>query len=172
MRLPSDSFSGVIERLSEVGRVLSASSSAVDVSREYVDVETRLSVGEETVARLRALASRTGNLEDMLAAERELARALTELEGLKGQLRYYDQRVAESDLSIALIEPGAVVAPSVFRPVADALRDAGENLVRSVARVIDAAAFLAPWLVLTAFLWMALGRRLRTRGARRRAATV
>ena len=87
VRLPSDSFAGVIERLSEVGRVLSASSAAQDVSREYVDVETRLSVGEETVARLRALASRTGNLEDMLAAERELARALTELEGLKGQLR-------------------------------------------------------------------------------------
>jgi hypothetical protein len=166
LRLPSDSFQSVLDGLSALGRVLSVSLYAEDVSREYLDVETRLTVGEETVSRLRDLASRGGTLEDMLAAERELGRALTELESLKGQLRFYDQRVAESDLRVTLVEPGAVIAPGAFRPVVEAFRDAIETLGRSVASVIRVAVFLAPWLVLTTGLWMGLSHRLRGRRGR------
>lgn len=166
LRVPSDSFQTVLERLPELGRVLSVSAVAEDVSREYLDLETRLSVGEETVARLRALASRSGNLEDMLAAERELGRTLTDLESLKGQLRYYDQRASEADLRITLVEPGAVLAPGAFRPVVAALHDAAETLAQSLASVINVAVWLAPWLVLTTMFWMGLARRLRGRRAR------
>lgn len=91
LRVPSDSFDSVIEGLSDLGRVLSVSISSSDVTREYFDTETRLAVQEESVERLRELASRSGDLEDLLAAERELGRAVAELESLKGQLRYFDQ---------------------------------------------------------------------------------
>jgi hypothetical protein len=166
LRVPADSFQSVLGRLPELGRVLSLELVAEDVSREYVDIETRLGVGEETVARLRELASRGGNLEDMLAAERELGRALTELESLKGQLRFYDQRVAESDLRITLVEPGAVIAPGAFRPVVEAFREATETFAQSVASVIRFAVMVAPWLLLTAMSWIGLTRRLGKRRAR------
>jgi hypothetical protein len=166
LRVPSDTFQNVLDRLPELGRLLSVSSSAEDVSREYMDIETRLSVGEETVARLRELASRGGELEDLLAAERELGRALTELESLAGRVRFYDQRVAEADLHIIFVEPGAVIAPGAFRPVVEAFRDGTQTFARSVAFVIRLVISVVPWIVLSTALWVAFGRRLHLRRPR------
>jgi hypothetical protein len=148
LRIPSDAFEPLIDDLPALGRVISISVSASDISREYMDVETRLAVQEETVGRLRALAARGGSLEDHLAAERELGRAIAELERFKGQIRYFDQRVAESDLRLTLIEPGAVIASGAFRPVVVALRESGELLGRSLALMIYAVVYLLPWAVL------------------------
>lgn len=164
LRVPSDSLDSVIERLSDIGRLLSLSVDATDVSREYFDVETRLAVKEETVTRLRQLAERSGDLEDVLAAERELGRAVAELEGLRGQLRYYDQRLSESDLRVSLIEPGAVVTSGAFRPVLDAFRGATEVFAESVAYIVYLLVFLAPWLLLALLLWPAFTRWRRMRG--------
>jgi hypothetical protein len=166
LRVPSDSFDRLLDQLTELGRVLSVSVSVQDVSREYLDVDTRLRVGEETIARLRALAARGGSLEDLLAAEREIGRALTELESLRSQIRFYDQRIAESDVHISLVEPGAVLAAGAFRPVIEAFRDATETLARSVAGVIYVALFVVPWLLLATVSWLVVTPRLRARKAR------
>jgi hypothetical protein len=164
LRLPSAALPSVVDRLESLGRVLSVSVNASDVSREYFDVETRLAVKEETVTRLRQLATRGGDLEDVLAAERELGRALTELESLKGQIRYYDQRIAESDLQLALIEPGAVVTSGAFRPVVEAFRNATQVFAQSVGYLVYILVFIAPWVVVALLFWPALSRWRRMRG--------
>ena len=153
LRRPSDSFQAAVDQLSGVGRILSVSVSASDVSREYFDTETRLAVKEATVQRLRELASRTGDLADVLAAERELSRAISELESLKGQIRYYDQRLALSELDVRLTEPGALIATGAFSPVTLALRDAAGVLGKSVAYIVYLAVFSLPWLALALLLW-------------------
>jgi len=160
LRLPSGAFESVVGRLVELGRVLSVSVQASDVSREYLDVETRLAVKEETVTRLRELAAQGGRLEDLLAAERELGRAVTELESLKGQVRYYDQRIAESDLRLTLVEPGAVITSGAFRPVVEAFRDAINVFAQSVASLVYIVVFLTPWVIAILLVWP-LFRRLR-----------
>jgi hypothetical protein len=153
LRLPADSFDAFLDELAALGRVVSLSVASSDVSREYVDVETRLAVKEETVNRLRELAERGGALEDLLAAERELGRAIGELEALKGQLRYFDQRIAESELRLSLIEPGAVIGSGAFRPVALAFRRATEVFAQSVAYLIYLVVFLVPWVILAVAAW-------------------
>ncbi len=153
LRVPSDSIDSVVGFLPRFGRVLSVSLSTTDVSREYVDVETRLAVQEESVTRLRALAARGGSLEDLLAAERELGRAVSDLEVLKGQMRYFDQRIAESDLRLSLVEPGGVVGTGAFRPLVMAARRSVEVFAESMAYLVYLIVFLAPWVLLTALLW-------------------
>jgi len=155
-----------VERLSTLGRVLSLSIASSDVSREYVDVETRLAVQEETVNRLRQLAARGGDLADLLAAERELGRAIGELEALKGQQQYFDQRIAESELRLSLIEPGAVIGSGAFRPVAVAFRSAIEVFAQSVAYLIYLVVFLIPWVLLTLAAWPGVRRLMRLRKQR------
>lgn len=155
LRIPATEFDSVVDRLGEVGRVLAESVNVVDVSRDYVDIETRLAVREETVERLRALARSGGGLEDLLSIERELGRALEQLESLKGQLVYYDRRIAESDLEVVLVEPGAVLSDGAFRPLSEAWREAAGVLARSLATILYVGVFLAPWVVLLAVVgWM------------------
>lgn len=158
LRLPSDSFDAFVDELTALGRVVSLSVASSDVSREYIDVETRLAVKEETVNRLRQLAERGGDLEGLLAAERELGRAIGELESLKGQLQYFDQRIAESELRLSLIESGAESGSGAFRPVAVAFRRATETFAQSVAYLIYLVVFLIPWVILAFAVWPFLKR--------------
>ena len=153
LRVPSDAFESVVDRLPDLGRVLSVAVTSSDVSRDYFDIETRLAVGEETVTRLRQLASRGGDLDDVLAAERELGRAMSELESLKGQLRYFDLRVAESDVSVSLVEPGAVVTSGTFRPVVEAFRNATQVFAQSIAYLVYLTTFLVPWVLVGLLAW-------------------
>ena len=153
LRIPSDSVDVLVESLPELGQVLSVSISTEDVSRQYVDVETRLAVQEETVERLRELADRGGSLEDLLAAERELGRAVSQLESLKGEIRYFDQRIAESDIRLSLVEPGAVVGSGALRPVSLAFRRSVEVFAQSVAYIVYFVAFTLPWMVLALLLF-------------------
>ena len=163
LRIPADSFDAAVRRISELGRVLSVSVNATDVSREYLDVETRMAVKEETVARLRELAARSGSVDDLLAAERELGRAIEELEVLKGRIRYFDRRLAQSDLQVSLLEPGAVMGSGAFRPLLRAFRDAGNVLGQSLAYLVYLIVFLVPWVILALLFWPLLRRWRRSR---------
>lgn len=163
IRVPSAGFADLMSEIESVGRPLSLSSGVVDVGREYVDLETRLAVGEETVERLRALGARGGDLTDLLAVEREVGRALAELESLKGQLRYYDQRISESELNVTLTEPAPAVSGGVFRPVREALRNASRVFVESVAALIYVCASALPWLIVAALVALGLRRLWRRR---------
>ena len=97
IRVASPRFNDVLSGLRPLGRVKSENISTQDITKEYADLETRTTVKEATVARLRSLLeNRTGKLADVLDVERELARAVTELEQMKGERRFYDQQVALS----------------------------------------------------------------------------
>jgi hypothetical protein len=155
LRMPSDSVDALMAGLPDLGRVLARDVRAQEVTREYVDLETRLAVKEETVERLRALAARGGSLEDLLAAEREVGRAVSELEVLKGQMRSLSRRIAEADIRVTLFEPGAAVGSGAFRPLVEAFRDSGEVLARSLATLVYGAVFALPWLVVgVVLLWL------------------
>lgn len=152
LRIPSDSVDALVASLPDLGDVLSVSRSAQDVSGEYVDVETRRSVQEETVERSRELAARGGGLEEFLAAERELGRAVSELESLKGRIRSYDQRIAEADIRLTLVEPGAVVGSGAFRPLSVAQRRSVEVFADSLASIVHFVAFILPWMAVALVL--------------------
>lgn len=167
LRIPAANFESFVDGLDDLGRVLSASTTTTDVSREYFDLEIRVAVLEETVQRLRDLLSRSGSIQDIVAVERELARVTSNLESLKGQIRFYDQRVAYSELSLMLEEPGAALAPGIFRPVATAFRNSLRVFGESLGTLVSVAAFVVPWLILLALLWP-VGRWARNRLRRRR----
>lgn len=158
LRIPADSVDVLIETLPELGKVRSVSISAQDVSRDYMDVATRLTVQEETVDRLRALAARGSELDELLAAERELGRAVSELESLKGRIRYFDERIAESDVHLSLLEPGAALGTGAFRPLRVAFSRSVEVFANSLAYIIYAAVFALPWIVLALLLLPFVGR--------------
>lgn len=167
LRVPAESFDRTLDELGQLGRVINVSRHANDVTRQYIDLETRLAVQEEMVERLRALLGRSGELSDLLAVERELGRATADLESMKGEIRYLERSVDLSDVQVMLVEPGAVVRAGIFRPVTEAFREAFGVLAGSVAQLIYALAFLLPWLVVAALLWRPI--RGRWRAARKSA---
>ncbi len=159
VRVRAERFGEMLSQLKSLGDVTTENSTTEDVSKAYADLETRLVVKDEEVRRLRALVNtRTAKLTDVLEVERELARAVGELEDMKGARRFYDQRVATSTISVSVVELGALLRPSLGAPIGAALRQSLEVLATSVAAVIYFVTFLAPWVLLAALAWWGIRR--------------
>ncbi len=155
LRVPSERFEEAMNRLAEVGRVESASTSTQDVTKEYFDLEVRLTVERETERRLREiLRNRTGDLADVLKVEQELGRVVGQIERLEGERRYYERRIAMSTVTLKLHEPGAEPeAPGALAPVAHAFDDSVRVLGYSFGALVYIVVFLAPWLLAAALVW-------------------
>lgn len=165
IRVASQRFNDVLSGLRPLGRMKNENISTQDITKEYADLETRTIVKEATVARLRSLLeNRTGKLADVLDVERELARAVTELEQMKGERRFYDQQIAVSSISVNVYELGEIAAGGVDQPVRDALRHSLGLLASSASMLLYVVVFLAPWVPLLAGAWW-LGRRFFRRPA-------
>lgn len=149
LRVPTDSLPVVLANLKALGDVRSETVSAQDITRDYIDLEVRLAVLRRTEERLQGLlASRTGDLADVLAVESEVTRVVTEIERFEGQRRFYDAQVALSTISLTVFEPESALRPRAFAPVREALRDAVRTSAVSIAAIISVLAAALPILIL------------------------
>ncbi len=154
LRVPAEHFAVVLEGLRALGRVRIDNTNAEDVTRSYNDLEIRLAVKRDVVARLRALlANRTARLADLLAAERELGRAVAELEQMEGERRYLDNQIAMTTIHVTFFHNPIVGPRGFFDPITIAVRETLVMLGKSIATVISVAVFIAPWMALVAGAW-------------------
>lgn len=105
--LPDD-FSTALERLAGVGKLVDQSIIADDVTERVVDLESRISTAETSVARLRRLLEEAVDLEDVAAIERELLDRETTLEVLRGQLRTLRDQVDLATITLTITQSPTV----------------------------------------------------------------
>jgi hypothetical protein len=157
VRVPAANFDRLVSGLSPLGRVESVNVNAQDVGEEFTDAAARLENARRLEERLlELLRTRTGNLADVLAAERELARVREQSERLEGRMRYLRSKVAVSTFVIHLYEPGPLVGgrPGA-NPIAEALRQAWRNFVGVVAFLIASLGVVVPLgLLALALVWI------------------
>ena len=145
LKVPADRFTQAVEGLDPIGRLESMNVTAEDVGEEFTDVTARVANARRLEERLlNLLATRTGRLEDILAAERELARVREEIERYEGRLRYLRSRTALSTLHVTVHEPAPIIARAGRNPILEAFRGAWRNFVGFVAALIELMGILIP----------------------------
>ena len=154
LRVPAGAFDATFAELRGLGSVTREGISTKDVTKAYFDLETRLAVKRGAAERIREiLAKRTGTLADVIAAESELSRLTEEIEGLEGEKRFYDHRIATSTIQISLTEPEGVVL-SLIDPVGQAFRDSGRVLGQSIQAMVLLVTVALPWVVAALLGWL------------------
>jgi hypothetical protein len=149
------------------GRVTGQTTTTEDLTRAIVDTEATLRAKRGLRDRLQQLlATRPGDLADLLAVERELARVQGEIDSTESNLAAMRTRVAMSALTIEYASAPRAVAGSTFEPLRLALVGFLVAVVESTAALVTVVGGLLPWvLVLGLLVWSAL--RIRRRRASR-----
>lgn len=117
VRIPARRFEDAIQRLERVGDVVHRNVQAIDVTEEFRDLTLRLRNAEVVRDRLEALLARAEKVEDALKVQAELARVTETIEQLKGRLRYMQDRIAYSTLTV-IFQPRPteqIGQPEVYR---------------------------------------------------------
>lgn len=105
LRVPIDKFDQLLTRISESAKKLDRKTiSALDVTEEFVDVEARIKTKKELEDRYKELLVKALSVEDLLAIEKEMGILRTEIESMEGRLRYLQDRVSLSSLTIEFYE--------------------------------------------------------------------
>src|SRR5699024_10408113 len=96
-RIPQEDFKSFIKTVEEgSSKVLENSTSGEDVTEEYVDLESRLKSKEVVEDRVLAVVGEADKTGDLLNISNGLAEVQEEIEALKGQINYLDDK---SDLA-------------------------------------------------------------------------
>lgn len=163
IRVAADRLDALEAAISKIGRVVSQSSSANDVTQEHVDLTARLKNLKAEEARLRSLLDRASRVGDLLEIERELSRVRGEIEAMQAQLDYLDRQVARATLTVSMTEPGPVVQPGDSDwGFTDAVRRGIQAAVAVVTSLITVAIALLPLLLIIGVviaIWRAVRRR-------------
>src|SRR6478752_6012181 len=118
LRVPSGKAQNVLAQLDELGIVLEQSIEAKDISKDYFDANLRLSSLELTLHRYEAILGQASKVEEILRIEQELGRLRTEIEQVKGNLRWLSDRAARATLHLTLREQAPEIIESPVDPEA------------------------------------------------------
>jgi hypothetical protein len=163
LRIPADGYGDVIAKLGGLGEVASESTTAADVTDQYVDVAARLASTRALEKRLLELAAdrTTATVDQVIAVERELGRVRGEIEGYEGHVRQWDDQIAMSTLTLTMYPRRE--APTVaslgdrssdtFHDSIEGLRNAGAGLLLFAIAVLPWAVVLVPSFLLGRRLW-------------------
>ncbi len=170
IRIPVKHFESFKGDLSKYGTVSNQHLFSDDVSRQYFDVETRLRSWEAQEKRYLEILQQADTVEDILQIENSLANVRREMESLKGQLKYFDNRVDYSEVRMNIYPQQSNLSVSdPWQPVSieSTFLAAKNAVIKSISFIWNGANYIIvfvgyaiPVLVLLALGWLGF-RRLR-----------
>jgi len=79
-----------------------------DVTQKYTDLESRLKAKEDVVNRYREILKGAKDVTDILTIESKMAVVLEDIESMKGQIRYYNEQIGLSTMTVNMYQYLAV----------------------------------------------------------------
>lgn len=167
IRVPADRLPEALTRIKAMAvDVTNENVSGQDVTSEYTDLQSRLINLEAAERQLQNIMDGATRTEDVLSVYGQLVSVREQIEVIKGQIKYYDESAAFSQISVDLV-PDVVAQPldiGGWRPVG-VIKDAFELLIRSLQGLVSVLIYLGicgvpfaiifgvpSWLVLRAVL--------------------
>ncbi|MCK4977567.1 MAG: DUF4349 domain-containing protein [Anaerolineales bacterium] len=145
IRVPAEQFDDAISNIrSQSDRMpISENINSQDVTREYIDLQSRLRNLEATEAQLVKIMDEARRTEDVLSVYNELVQIREQIEVIKGQIQYYEQSAILSAISVELLANEAVQPLTIgsWQPVGVA-KLAVQTLINTLKFLVNAAIWI------------------------------
>lgn len=156
IRVPAEKLNDVLTQIkADAVEVTSENISGQDVTDQYVDLQSRLTALQAAEKKLLEILDAAVKTEDVLAVYQQLQQVQSEIEVLKGQIKYIDQSVAMSSVNVYLTAEASIQPIQIgpWKPEG-AAKQAVEDLVyffqNFVEFLIRFVIFTLPALILVA----------------------
>ena len=126
LKIKSSEFEEVVGKISQIEGELNYSySNTTDITEQYVDLESRLRNLEAVETQLLEIMDSAETVEETLAVYTELASTRSQIEVLKGEIRYLDSQTDYSYITVtfSLSSTGAEISEEEWKPLG-VLKDA------------------------------------------------
>ena len=111
LRVPIASFDAVTVQVRKLGTVTSATTSARDVTSQYVDLTARISAAQQTRDAYYTLLTKATTIGDTLAVQQTLQNAQTVLEQLQGQQKVLADTSDLATLTVSVAQQATAIVP-------------------------------------------------------------
>lgn len=172
LRIPAKQLDAFLTDLRKLGHVEEETRSNEEVSAQFVDLQARLRSARASEQRMiELLRTRTGKLEDVLDAERELARIRAEIESMQGQSAVLVHQVNYATVQVELSEEyreqlrtrSASTGTRIWNSAVDGFKNLEDGVISVLVFGLNVGPSLVFWLgVLLVPGWL-VWRRLRRR---------
>lgn len=108
VRVPAAAFDDTLAGVKSLGTVRSASAQSSDVTEEYTDLVAQKTSYQNQLAQYNAIMKKAEKVEDVITVQQQIDRVQTALDRLEGRLKYLNNRVDLSTITINLQEPEPV----------------------------------------------------------------
>ena len=160
VRVPSERLNEAIEQIKAASvEVRNVTVSGEDVTAQYTDLASRLRSLEAAEEQLTEIMQEARRTEDVMMVYNQLSQVQTEIEIVKGQMRYYEESARLSALSVDLIpdiasqpiETGGWQIIETFKSAVEALVNAVKFLVRAAIWI---GIYIVPVLLIIGLLFV------------------
>ncbi len=128
IRVPAANFDALLDKISSNASKISYKNiEVVDVTQEYIDLDTRIKTKKDLETRYQELLKRANTVEDILKIEEQIGKLRADIESAEGQLRYLSNQVALSTLTVTFYEKA--VSSGFGYKFSTALRSGWDNFL-------------------------------------------
>jgi len=163
LKIPVTTFESFRGDLSQFGTVSNENLTTDDITRQYFDVETRLRSWEAQEKRYLEILQQAKTVEDILRIEDSLANVRREMESLKGQLKYWDNRVDYSEVRLNIqSNKNNLTVNDPWQPVSfeSTIKAAQNALIKSISFLwnglnyfLVVIGYAIPIIIILAVIW-------------------
>lgn len=156
IRVPADKLTDATDQIKKGAvEVQSENLSGQDVTDQYVDLQSRLTADQAAADQLTKIMQDATKSEDVLATFEQLRQIQSDIEVLKGQIKYIDQSTDTSEINVTLIaeqsaQPIEVGGWKLQGTAKDAVQDLISFLQNFTRFLIRFGLYVLPALVLLA----------------------
>ena len=158
MKVPADKFEAMISDASKIGRVLSQSVQANDVTAEYIDLEARIKTQRDLEQRItKLLNEKAGKLTEVIEVEEKLSSVRQKIESIEGKMKLLKSQSDLSTLTLNINEPKVETTTSgrgFFYEIGQAIEYGLWGLTRNMSFSISMIIATFPYIIIVLLiLW-------------------
>lgn len=167
LRIPQERLSNVLDDIKNIGRVTNEKRDTEDVSEEYTDLDSRVRNLRNTERRFTEILAMAKNVDEVLSVEAELTRIRGEIEQIEGRLRYLDNKVGFSEVTLEIGEKERPKPGEKHWALGKTVKAAVQAFLNTLEGLVKAAIWIGAYspLILPVILIIILIRRRRRKRA-------